>query len=92
MLRDKDIYEVVKNDPSKKLISMLISLISHWKKQNYIDNRTYKKIYCSDGPLPRAYGLPKIHKPDNPLRIIVSSTNSPLYSLAEYSHNIQKHS
>jgi len=69
MLHDKDTYEVVKNDPSKKLISMLISLISHWKKQNYIDNRTYKTIYC--GPLPRAYGLPKIHKPDNSLRIIV---------------------
>jgi len=88
LLHNKDTYEIVKNDPSKKLISSLISLISYWKKQNFIDNRTYKKIYCSDGPLPRAYGLPKIHKPGNPLRIIVSSINSPLYSLATYLHDI----
>jgi len=32
--------------------------------------------------------LPKIHKPNNPLRIIVSSINSPLYSLAIFIHNI----
>lgn len=41
----------------------------------------------SDGGLPRAYGLPKIHKNDCPLRIIISSINSPLYSLAAYIHN-----
>jgi len=92
LLDDKNTYVVVKNDPSKKVISMLISLISHWKKHNYIDNRTYKKIHCSDGPLPRAYGLPKIHKPNNPLRIIVSSINSPFYSLSEYIHDIIKKS
>ena len=40
---------------------------------------------CSDGSLPRAYGLPKIHKPGCPLRI-VSSVGSPLYSLATFLH------
>jgi len=75
------------------MISILISLISNWKKQNYIDSHIHKKIYCSVyhyflRPLPRAYGLPKIHKPNNPLRIIVSSINSPLFSLAKYLHDI----
>lgn len=46
----------------------------------------------TDGILPRAYGLPKIHKPGNPLRIIVSSINSPLYKLACFLHNIIKDS
>ena len=32
------------------------------------------------GYFPRAYALPKIHK-DCPFRIIISSINSPLYSL-----------
>ena len=30
------------------------------------------------------YGLPKIHKPGNPLRPIVSSTGSVSYSLSKY--------
>jgi len=40
--------------------------------------------------LPRAYGLPKLHKEGHPLRIIVSSLNSPSYELALYLHNIIK--
>lgn len=41
----------------------------------------------SDGVLPRAYGLPKIHKTNCPLRIIVSSINSPLHKFATFLHN-----
>jgi len=40
------------------------------------------------GLLPRAYGLPKIHKNDHSMRIIVSSLNSTLYSLAGFLHKI----
>ena len=50
--------------------------------------RLHKMLYCSDGLLPRVYGLPKIHKPGCPLRIIVSSIGNPLYSLATYLHNM----
>jgi len=32
--------------------------------------------------------LPKIHKPNNPLRIIISSNDSPLYFLAKHLHKI----
>lgn len=42
---------------------------------------------CSEGNLPRAYGLPKVYKPNCPFRIIISSLASPLYSLASYLHN-----
>lgn len=38
--------------------------------------------------LPRAYGRPKIHKPNNPLSIIVSYTNSPLYKLSLFLHKL----
>ncbi|KAL6421230.1 hypothetical protein ACFW04_013653 [Cataglyphis niger] len=41
-----------------------------------------------NGNLPRCYGLPKIHKTDFPLRIIVSSLNSPLYNISKYIHDI----
>lgn len=42
----------------------------------------------TDGNMPRAYGLNKIHKPDNPLRIIISSINSPLYFPSLYLRKI----
>jgi len=34
--------------------------------------------------MPRAYGLPKIHKPGHQFRLIVSSLDSPFYSLASF--------
>jgi len=40
----------------------------------------------------KAYGLPKIHKENTPFRIIVSSVNSTLHSLAYFLHKILKRS
>jgi len=37
---------------------------------------------------PKAYGLPKIHKHNTPLRIIILSVNTALYSLASYLQNV----
>jgi len=54
----------------------------------YISATTYRTLYCSDGNLPWAYGLPKVHKPDCPFRIIISSIDSPQYSLSTFLHNI----
>jgi hypothetical protein len=49
-------------------------------------------LLVTDGNLPRAYGLPKIHKTGHPFRIIVSTINSPLHFLAIYLHKIIKKS
>ncbi|XP_011701227.1 PREDICTED: uncharacterized protein LOC105457947 [Wasmannia auropunctata] len=46
----------------------------------------------TDGLLPRAYGLPKIHKPSCPFRLIISSIDSSLYFFAIFVHNILKDS
>src|SRR5436190_23547964 len=54
----------------------------------YIPESLYRSLNCTDGILPRAYGLPKIHKPNCPLRIIVFSMNSPLYNFAKFLHNL----
>ena len=43
----------------------------------------------SSNPLrARFYGLPKIHKPNNPLRPIVSFGRSPTYNLASFYNNV----
>lgn len=87
ILSDEKTYIKVSKDPTKKLIRDLHSLLMKWKKCEYITELTYKRLNCTDGVLPRAYGLPKIHKSGNPLRIIVSSMNTPLYELASFLHD-----
>ena len=56
----------------------------------YIDLSTYKKLNVTDGLVPRSYVLPKIHKVGNPLRMIVSCINNPMYSLASFLKDIDK--
>lgn len=65
----------------------LKSLLTRWKKLNYVFESTYKYIYCSNGIIPRAYGLPKVHKPGTNLSKL-SCIESSLYSLATFLHNL----
>jgi len=87
-LMDKETYTVVKKNPINKLILNLRELLTRWKNNQYITFTAYRSLYFSEGTLPRAYGLPKVHKPNFPFRLIVSSVNSPLYQLAVYLHKI----
>lgn len=57
-------------------------------EKNFISEKTYRHLNCTDGVLPRAYRLPKIHKPNCSLRIIISSINNPLFHLAKFLHGI----
>ena len=52
------------------------------------DEQTYRRLLITDGVIPRAYGLTKIHKDGNPLRVIVSSVNSPLYYFSLFLHKL----
>lgn len=78
---DINTYTKIHKNPINKITNKLKNLLTKWKKSDFISNSTYKNIYCSNGVSPRAYGLPKIHKPNCPFRIIVSSIDSPLYAL-----------
>jgi len=63
-------------------------LLARWKSKGYISDTIYNSIYCNDGNFPRAYGLPKIHKPGLTFRLIISSIDSPTYQLAYYIQKI----
>lgn len=71
----------------KRITSKLNDLVRSWKNSNIISEQLYKRLNCSNGNLPRCYGLPKIHKPGYPLRIIVSTLGSPLYNVARLLHD-----
>jgi len=66
----------------------LRSLLVRWKRSEFIDQHTYRNLLVTDGVLPRAYGLTKIHKQNYPIRIIVSCIKNPLYPLASFLHNL----
>ena len=86
MLGDTETYPMIKRDPTRKITTSLRELLTRWKTREYISPATYRMLYCSDGVLPRAYGLPKVHKENCPLRIIVSSIDSSLHKLATFLH------
>jgi len=85
---DKDTYELIKKDPIIKLTNETRCLLAGWKSKGYISKSSYYSIYCSDGTIPRAYGLPKVHKPGFTFRVIISSIDSPTYKLAYFLHKI----
>jgi len=85
---DSDTYVRLKNNPVKKLLNDLKILLKRWSSLKYVISYTYSFLNTSNAILPRAYGLPKIHKAGYPLRVIVSFSGSPLHNLALYLHKI----
>jgi len=88
MLQDTNTYIKIKKDPTRGMINDLRGLLTRWRNSEYISASKYKSLYCSDGILPRAYGLPKIHKPGRTFRLIVSSIDSLFYALASFLQKI----
>ncbi|XP_018361974.1 PREDICTED: uncharacterized protein LOC108760480 [Trachymyrmex cornetzi] len=58
MLEDSNTYTVMNRDPTRKLTESVRMLLTKWKKCEYIDSKLYRKLYCSDGILPRKFGTP----------------------------------
>ncbi len=60
--------------------ALLLSLT----RKGAIPTTLYNRLRSSAGKVPLLYGLPKIHKPETPLRPIVSFLNSPTYELSKH--------
>jgi len=63
LLCDEETYVLINRNPINKLISNLKDLLKRWKNNGYITQSTHRSLLYSEGSLPRAYGLPKVHKP-----------------------------
>ena len=53
------------------------------KTEGRLEENIYKKMYQTRASSPKLYGLPKIHKKNNPLRPIVSRRGSVTYVVAK---------
>ena len=82
-LLNQQTYRKIPEDPTSKQKARLIQLLKIIKAEGGINEETYKRMYPTEAVSPKFYGLPKIHKPDTPLRPIVSSTGT-------ISHNTAK--
>jgi hypothetical protein len=79
LLNNRNTYSILKSDHTGKTQRVLNAMLLLLRKSNIISQATDKKLYSSDGLSPRFYGLPKIHKPEIPLRPIVSFVKSPIH-------------
>ena len=82
-LLNQQTYRQIPEDPTSKQKTRLIKLLKNIKVEGGINEETYTRMYPTGAGSPKFYGLPKIHKPDTPLRPIVSSTGTVSYKTAK---------
>ena len=82
-LLSQNTYRSIPQDPTNTIKNKLINILKRVKNQTGLNNQTYKAMYPTGCILPKLYGLPKIHKPDTPLKPIVSSCGSVTYGVAK---------
>ena len=84
MLSDPNTYKKLPRDPAPALERQMNSLLLSLKNSRSLPRSVYERLRSSAGKTPLLYGLPKIHKPDTPLRPIVSFIHSPTYQLSKH--------
>ena len=82
-LLSQNTYKTIQWDPTNTIKNKLITILKRVKSQTGLSNQTYKAMYPMGCVPPKFYGLPKIHKPDTPLRPNVSSCGSVTYGVAK---------
>ena len=82
-LLNQNTYRNIPQNPTNTFKNKLINILKRVKSQSGLGNLTYKSVYPTGCVPPKFYGLPKIHKPDTPLRPIVSSCRSVTYGVAK---------
>ena len=88
LLQDPKTYRTVKKNPTSRFEKRLNSFVWNLFECKKLSFSMYKFLRSTDSVLPRMYGLPKIHKPNLPLRPIVSFVGSATYQLSKFLKNI----
>ena len=77
-------YVPLPKDPTAKVERRVMEVLKQLQKEKAIDKTLLERLRPNHCRAPRFYGLPKIHKTDDPLRPIVSAIGSPTYHLAKF--------
>nr|XP_054774799.1 uncharacterized protein LOC129282974 [Lytechinus pictus] len=85
LLNDTNTYKKLgSKDPTSKYKKELVSALQEIERDGGINRDEYRRLYPTTDTPPKFYGLPKIHKPNIPLRPIVSSIGSITYNCAKH--------
>lgn len=89
MLSDTNTYKKLDSNPLPKLINKTKKLLKEWNDRNIFPKKlTRFDTSLSDTSIAKIYGLPKTHKPNYPMRPIVSNINTPTSFLSRFIHKI----
>ncbi|XP_077528832.1 uncharacterized protein LOC144140884 [Haemaphysalis longicornis] len=89
LLQDSETYVRLKKDPTLKVEREFQKLLADVFLSVPPNHKAlYYRLLSHNGSAPAFYGLPKIHKPDVPMRPIVDYTRSPLQNLSKFLHQV----
>ena len=83
-LTNVDFYAELNHDPTKEHAELINSTITGFIKEKLITEKLGKNLMQKEPRTPKLYFRPKIHKPNNPGRPIVSSMNSHSSKISEF--------
>ena len=72
LLNDTETYQPLDTDPSKTTVDRINKKLKQLKDKDKLNETTYHRIRPNDATTAKFYGLPKIHKENIPLSLIVS--------------------
>ena len=84
LLNDRSTYEVVSTSPFRRIERELNAMLLSLKRQQKMDEPTYRKLHSIDGTPPATRGSVKHHKKGNPLRPIVTCIGPALYNTSKF--------
>ena len=84
LLNDEKTCKKQKGDPTRKYKAELRNVLRDLKDRKIITLDLHRKLYPTVDQPPRFYSLPKVHKNNIPLRLIVSSIGTITYECAKY--------
>lgn len=82
IFKDEALFEPIKKDPTKKIESDIAEILKPLQEE--LGKSVKRDLTPKYSKPPHAFGQPKIHKLNNPLRPIISGRNSPSSAMAKF--------
>lgn len=86
-IKNNNIKEI-KKDPTKSYVKQINNIIN--QSNNLFQNNEKNKLKQPNAKAPQFTGLPKIHKPDTPIRPLINYKTAPCYKIAKVLQKVIK--
>ncbi|VDK81850.1 unnamed protein product [Dibothriocephalus latus] len=87
LLDDREFYRPAQTSEAKAVSNQLNKLLGEFEHRDVLTENERRLMKPTDTALTRFYGLPKIHKPNFPLRPIVAFKGSLTYNLTKWMYS-----